>query len=229
MYEQTGHGYATVIFLTDFADQAVVLPLTLAIAVTLAVLGWTRGAAAWLAAAVTTFALVLVLKIVFIGCGSLLAPTGITSPSGHTAAAALLAGGTAALFTHRRSVIASSAIGAAIVIGTTRVLLGAHGLGEVVLGGLIGLGGALVLSALAGPPPMIRHVVLAVVGAAVIAGLHGTRLRAEDTIRETAFVIRTLLPSCEPVPRSWSYRGGEPSGGRANRCADTGRAPRDAG
>jgi hypothetical protein len=76
---------------------------------------------------------------------------------------------------------------------------------------------------------MIRHVVVAVVGAAVIAGLHGTRLRAEDTIRETAFVIRTLLPSCEPVPRRWSYRGGEPGDGRADRCADAGRAPRDAG
>ena len=37
-------------FLTDFADQAVVLPLVLVLALVLAAQGWRRGAAAWLVA-----------------------------------------------------------------------------------------------------------------------------------------------------------------------------------
>jgi hypothetical protein len=34
-------------FVTDFADQAVVLPLALTICLALAVAGWRRGALAW--------------------------------------------------------------------------------------------------------------------------------------------------------------------------------------
>ncbi len=36
-------------FLTDFADQAVVLPFALVVAVALGVAGWWRGAFAWIA------------------------------------------------------------------------------------------------------------------------------------------------------------------------------------
>ena len=38
----------TLTFLTDFADQAVVLPVAVAIAFVLAVAGWWRGLIAWL-------------------------------------------------------------------------------------------------------------------------------------------------------------------------------------
>jgi len=47
-------------FVTDFADQAVVLPLALAIGVTLAVFGWSRAALAWVVAVGAIFGLTLV-------------------------------------------------------------------------------------------------------------------------------------------------------------------------
>ena len=74
-------------FLTDFADQAVVLPLVLAVALVLALQGWRRGAAAWLVAIGATFAVILVLKLVFLGCTPLFGPADMRSPSGHVAAA----------------------------------------------------------------------------------------------------------------------------------------------
>ena len=48
-------------FLTDFADQAVILPLALAIGIALLMQGWRRGAAAWAAAVFATFAAMLAL------------------------------------------------------------------------------------------------------------------------------------------------------------------------
>ncbi|MDE2007851.1 MAG: PA-phosphatase, partial [Rhodospirillales bacterium] len=80
-------------FLTDFADQAVVLPLWLAIGAVLALSGWRRGAAAWLIAVGATLAAVGIGKLAGISCG----PPWLRSPSGHTAAAGVVAGGLAVL------------------------------------------------------------------------------------------------------------------------------------
>ena len=55
-------------FLTDFADQAVVLPLVFALAAVLAWQGWRRGALLWLATIGLTFSVILALKLVFLGC-----------------------------------------------------------------------------------------------------------------------------------------------------------------
>ena len=82
-------------FLTDFADQAVVLPLIVVVALVLAGLGWRRGAVAWLAAVGVTFGAVLTLKLVLFTCGPALHLATLRSPSGHTAAAAIIAGGIA--------------------------------------------------------------------------------------------------------------------------------------
>jgi len=81
--------------LTDFADQAVVLPLIATVALMLGVLGWRRGALVWLVAVGLSFASVLVLKLVFATCGPAFGLAGLRSPSGHTAAAAVIAGGIA--------------------------------------------------------------------------------------------------------------------------------------
>src|SRR5579884_655434 len=79
--------------LTDFADQAVVLPLVVAVAATLLISGWKRGALAWLITAGATLGLMLILKLACIACG----PPQLRTPSGHTAAAAIVAGSLAAL------------------------------------------------------------------------------------------------------------------------------------
>lgn len=188
---------------TDLADQAVILPVIVGVAVTVAVLGWPRGALAWVAATGAAFGLMLLLKLVFLGCGSLLGFTRISSPSGHACAAALVTGGLVAMFVASRSWVVVAAIVAGIIIGTTRVILGAHSTEEVILGGAVGVAGALLLHAIAGPRPPLRLLPIAVVVAVIVFAMHGTRLPAEVTIRQTATLIGRVIPACHWTPPAW--------------------------
>jgi membrane-associated phospholipid phosphatase len=187
-------------FLTDFADQAVLLPVVLAIALMLTLQGWRRGALAWLAVVGITFALMLVLKLVFLACPPVFGPFDIHSPSGHVAAATVVAGGLAALITHRRASILPIAALAALVIGVSRLVLGMHTLPEVILGGCVGLGGAAALLTLAGPPAGLRPARLVAVVVLVAALFHGMHLPAEAAIRHTAFNAARLFSVCQPAP-----------------------------
>src|SRR5277367_5076264 len=175
------------LYLTDFADQAVVLPLIVIVALMLAVLGWRRGALAWLGAIGVSFAGVLVLKLVCITCGPALGLTGLRSPSGHTAAAAVIAGGIAVALGQGRWRVAAIAGLAALLIGATRVALGLHTPMEVALGGALGVLSMLGFAALADkPPPLrLRFLFAAIVGVAFL--LHGQHLNAETRIRSAAF------------------------------------------
>jgi membrane-associated phospholipid phosphatase len=179
-------------FLTDFADQAVVLPLIVAVAACLAVLGWRRGALAWLLAVGVSFAAVLLLKLTFATCGPALGLATLRSPSGHTAAAALIAGGLATLLGAKRGKMLTLALGMAALIGITRVALDLHTIPEVLLGGALGLAGALAFAVLAGPPPPLRLRLLFAAVAGVALLLHGQHLNAEPRIRAAAF----SLPFC---------------------------------
>ncbi|MGE0419445.1 MAG: PA-phosphatase [Acetobacteraceae bacterium] len=183
-------------FLTDFADQAVILPLVLVVAVILAAQGWRRGAGAWLLAIGATFSVVLGLKLLFLGCQPVFRPWGIVSPSGHVAAATIVAGGLMALVTHRIWLILAGAAAAGTVVAVTRLLLGVHSVPEVCLGGFVGLWGAYALSRLAGPPPALRLFTLAAFGLVVVALFHGARLPAEQPIRQNAQWLGTLIPAC---------------------------------
>jgi membrane-associated phospholipid phosphatase len=183
-------------YLTDFADQAVIIPLVLAIAVALAVLGWRRGAIVWLLVVAGTFLATLTFKLMFLACSPVFGPSDIHSPSGHVAAATVVTGGLAAMLTHRRSSILPAAVLAAIVIGVSRLVLGMHSLPEVVVGAVIGLAGALALLRFAGPPPRLRIAPLIAV-IVVVAGLfHGLHLPAEAAIRHTAFRAAEFIPAC---------------------------------
>ena len=82
-------------FLTNFADEAVVLPLAVGVTIALYALGWRRGALAWAVAVGGTLALMLALKLVEFACG----PSLLRAPSGHTAAAAVVCGGLAVMLT----------------------------------------------------------------------------------------------------------------------------------
>lgn len=182
-------------FLTDFADQAVVLPLLATITVTLGWLGWWRGSFAWLAAGGGTLIIVLILKLAFIACGGLLPEMDIHSPSGHTAAAAVVTGGFVTLGGKRAGVRAGIAmlvaVGGAAVFGMSRLALGLHTLPEVVLGGFIGIFGALLLTWLAGPIPerlRTRRLIWTLLTVALL--FHGFHLRAEAKILHAAAIIR---------------------------------------
>jgi membrane-associated phospholipid phosphatase len=183
-------------FLTDFADQAVVLPLIVVVALVLAGLGWRRGAVAWLAAVGVTFGAVLTLKLVLFTCGPALHLATLRSPSGHTAAAAIIAGGIAVTLRRRKREVGAIALLSALVIGVTRVALGWHSTPEVVVGGTLGVLGALGFAWLAGSPPTLRlrWVFVSIVAVALL--LHGQHLNAESRIRAVAF----NLPFCADDP-----------------------------
>jgi hypothetical protein len=175
--------------LTDFADQAVVLPLIAAVALMLATLGWRRGALAWLVAVACTFATVLALKLVLTTCGPAFDMSSLRTPSGHTAAAAVLAGGLAVALGRARWTVAIVAGLAAALIGGTRLELGLHTRTEVVVGGVLGVLGALGFAWLGGMPPPLRLRWLFAVVVAVALLLHGQHLNAEARIRALGFAL----------------------------------------
>ena len=188
-------------FLTDFADQAVVLPLALVVALVLALTGWKRGAFIWLLAVLGTIGTIALLKIAFATCGPAQFGGVVKSPSGHTASAAIIYGGLIALIGRRWGASIGWAFLAApvavLVIGLSRVELGAHTLPEVVIGGVIGCAGVLAVLVIAGAPPPRLHSPR-LIGPAVFVAvvMHGNHLHGEDQIRAFAGRYAWLASVC---------------------------------
>ncbi len=189
-----------VLFVTNFADQAVILPLVVAVTVTLVVQGWRRGAVIWFAVICATFIVVALLKLVCLPCAPVDGLADLRSPSGHVTAASVVAGGLAGLLTRRRVSILPVAVLAAVAIGVSRIVLGMHSLPEVVVGAGVGLGGATALTALAGPPATLKPGRLLAVVAIVMVVFHGLHLPAEAAIRHAAFRAAHVLEVCEQPP-----------------------------
>ena len=171
-------------FLTDFADQAVILPLMLAVALGLALAGWRRGAAAWLAGIGATLLAVFLAKLFVCAADPL---PGLKSPSGHTAAAAVICGGLLALLAprgRRASLLAvAGAMAAAALIGWSRLALGVHTGADVLAGALLGVAGAALLARLACPrPPGLRRALPVAAALAMLLAFHGAHLHAEAGI-----------------------------------------------
>lgn len=188
-------------FLTDFGDQAVVLPLAAAIALCLLLLGWWRAAIGWAIAVFGTFALVLSLKIIFYACHAVLPDLGIVSPSGHTASATVVYGGVLTLLGRRGTrhlaahllLVAFAALALAVLFGVSRVDLGVHTIPDVLVGGAVGILGALLFVLLAGRPPEgFRRWALGATVLLVALVFHGRELHAEEMIQRIA--ISTWWP-----------------------------------
>ncbi len=184
-------------FVTDFADQALVLPAILLITLSLALIGWWRGLAAWLAVIGVCYAIVLAMKLLFIACGSPLPMLALRSPSGHTMAGTLLYGGVLALFGLARRPAILCAVGLAMLIGITRLALHDHTVSETLLGAAIGVAGVAALTRLPGPPPtrlarlsLPLRLALALLVVAPALLLHADRSPAEQII---AVFARTHL------------------------------------
>ncbi len=190
--------HPAVSFITDFADQAVVLPLVFAVGIALLLQGWRRGAVAWMLAVLATFATMLVLKLAFMACATSFGIAGIHTPSGHVAAATVVTGGLATVLRRRRGAVVPLALVAALVIGVSRLALGVHSLPEVVLGALVGLAGARLLVRLAGPPPPdINGWRIAAIAILTVVVFHGLHMPAEAHIRATAYRLAKLLAVCQ--------------------------------
>jgi membrane-associated phospholipid phosphatase len=194
---------------TDFADQAFILPLVLAVAVALAVQGWRRGAIVWLAVVGATFAATLAAKLMFLACSPVFGPLDVHSPSGHVAAATVVAGGLAVMLTRHRASVLPTALIAACLIGVSRLVLGMHSLPEVCIGAAIGVCGAFALMRWAGPAPRLRPAPLLGVIVVVALLFHGMHLPAEAAIRHTAFRAANFIPACRGAPEFRRHPAGE--------------------
>ena len=181
-------------FLTDFADQAVLLPLAIIVAACLATSGWWRGAGAWLIGVGVTLSLMLLLKLAFIACGP---GDVLRSPSGHTAAAAVVCGGLMVVLAGGRRWAVQTALVAALLIGVSRLALGVHTPLEVLVGAIVGVGGAALTALAAGPMPEFRRNRIAMAALLVVLLLHGTRMPAEAHIGGFAQRVALYLPACQ--------------------------------
>jgi membrane-associated phospholipid phosphatase len=181
-------------FVTDFAEQAVILPVLAAVVFMLAGLGWRRGATAWVVAGGGTLGVILVLKLTFLACGSLIPEVDLHTPSGHTASAAMVAGGMIGFVKRARDramLAVLTALAAAAIFGFSRLALGVHSLSEVVVGGIVGSLGALLLVLLAGPAPdRLRLRGLLAVVVVIVVLFHGFHLPAEARIYDAATFLR---------------------------------------
>ena len=177
-------------FVTDFADQAVLIPAAIAVAVGFAAAGWYRGALAWSGVLACTWVSILLLKLACLLFGSLWME-GLHSPSGHTASAAAAAGGFLGLIVRRhggdwRWTVPISA-GFATVIGLSRLALYVHTGLDVLVAGVVGVISAMAIVMLAGPPPSkMRLSPIMAALAIVILLLHGSQASAEIAIRRIA-------------------------------------------
>ena len=169
--------------ITDFADPGLVLPALAVLAAGLALVGWWRGALAWLAAMAGVGAAMLLLKLAFAAAGGI---AGVYSPSGHVAMAGVVAGGAWSLSRTPRwrtaAALLTAALGA-LGIGATRLLLGAHSLAEVLVAAPVGVVGAVALVQWAGlPPARLRRFAPAGAALLVAVAVHGSHLTAERAI-----------------------------------------------
>jgi undecaprenyl-diphosphatase len=183
-------------YVTNFGDQAVILPVVLAVGIALQLGGWSRGAAAWITAIAATLLAVLLAKILVHACG-LLSAISLRSPSGHTAASAVVYGGLVGLISppswRPRLAGAAAAIVAAVVIGISRLALGMHSYADVLVGGLMGVAGAGLLVALAGDQPLLLRRTWPIAAAiAMVLLFQGAHLNAETGIHRLPFCIWPL-------------------------------------
>jgi membrane-associated phospholipid phosphatase len=188
------------LFLSDFADLGLVLPLAGLVAVTLVALGRLREAFAWclaIAGTLGTMGLLKVLVFVLVGSQS---GDGLNNPSGHTASGTVVYAGLLALvggrFAPRVSIALLAGLAFGLLFGFSRVELQVHTLADVLVGGAVGLAGAVVLVWLAGPHRAdARSTAMPVVGAVALVAMlafHGQRLIAESELRAIAAHIQSV-------------------------------------
>lgn len=203
---------AVSVFLTNFADQAVILPLAAVVAVVLAARGQWQVAGAWVLMVGSVLGSLLLLKIAGYACGwvvPLLQPDqlALRSPSGHVGSAAAVYGAIGALVAapgraggRIAGPAAAVALTVALLIGATRLQLGVHSVSEVVVAASIGTAGAIGFTWLIRQRPWAGSSVPLVLATALVLVLfHGQHLPAEDVIRSGAGdVVRCWITACRP-------------------------------
>lgn len=176
---------AVTVFITNFGNLAVLLPIAAAV---LARLLWSpdtrRLGIFWAIAVAICGGGIGLLKVYFSAC-----PTGlIDSPSGHSGLSLLVYGGLGFIVAARWTRFAvpgiAAGFGLALAIAVSRILLGDHDAVEVLIGLAVG-GGALAIFAMAliGKPIAVSMKLLLVVAILFAIVLHGHRVQAEELFR----------------------------------------------
>jgi cation-transporting P-type ATPase E len=189
------------LYLTNFGDAAVLLPLAVATLVWLASLVGRRTALMWCGAFIIAGGGVAVLKICLTACAA--AAGALDNPSGHTSMSTLVYGGLAVIVgaeTESWQRIAAGAVGAALIaaVALSRVVIGAHTPADVAAGLVIG-GVALALFARSylrerGIERQIWP--LLATAAIVAASLHGHQAQLEPLWRGIAGYLRDTAGLC---------------------------------
>ena len=177
-------------FVSDFADQAVMLPLAVVVLAVLIVSGWRRGAVAWSLAVGFTFGVTLVLKAGFVVLTSAFGSEFRISPSGHVASACVVYGGVALVLLRGvvpRTVVALFPAAVVMLIGYSRVVLGMHTIPEVIAGAAVGIAGVAILAATMGPRPAFAIWPVPAAGGVTVLLLHGLHLPAEEAIHLASY------------------------------------------
>jgi len=200
------HSLPLINVLTGLADQAVILPLVLAVLVLLMALGEIRAAGWWTAAMALSLGGTLLAKIVFIPCGHLLPDLAVHSPSGHTASAAAAYSGLMMLAAQAARApggrFAAIGLGTMIVgvVALSRVMLHAHTVQETLVGAAIGAIAPLMLTV---PQPlfvrgeMSRRRWLLALPLLVIPLMLGQQMNAEHWIGELAWGAARAIHACD--------------------------------
>ena len=178
-------GLAILNDLTDFGDAAVTLPLLLTIGAVLAFRGGPFRFG-WIVAIGGAYAVILALKLAFGAFPSIGAPFEVRSPSGHTATAAAAYGGLALLLSSRWTVGLAVASLVAALVGSSRVALDDHTVGEVLVGAAVGIGGVLMLAVVSRRAPALSRqstVVLLVLSVVVIVAGYGRHAAIEPRLQ----------------------------------------------
>jgi membrane-associated phospholipid phosphatase len=196
-----------IIFLSDFADQAVIIPLSLVMAVTLWLLGWRRGCYGWLLSVGTTLSCIVASKLFFYLIRSFTDfGVNLLSPSSHAAAGALVYGSLFALVLRggragvRTAIVTSCCF--AWFFGFTRIELGVHTRSEVAFGSLIGILGAIMFVKIAGKVPhTLNRIRLAAAAVLIILLVYGHTLKGEGPIRYAANLLHLTIINALAVPQ----------------------------
>lgn len=191
------------VFLTDFGDTAVTLPVVLATLAILVLFRQWRTALAWGAAMAGAGAVIGGLKIAFAICGHTIGIRGIVSPSGHTAMSVAVYGSLAVLITRRgRPTLQWASLALALcfaaVIAFSRSVLHLHSSGEVAVGTAVGClavaGFALALPKT--PPSPVPQVWVGAAALLLIGLFHGVQWPTERAIHSAAGLLRWIVPGC---------------------------------
>jgi len=191
------------VFLTDFGDTAVTVPLAVLMVGFLLVARQPRLAIGWGLAIVGCAGAIGGLKLGFAVCGHPLDGARVASPSGHTAMSIVVYGGFAAVVgatltrLARAPLIAGTAV-PVIGIPLSRTIVSGHTTNEVVVGLAVGIAalGAIIAVMARYRPERLPLAWLAAGALVVFMLFHGTHWPAEQAVHRLAGLLAFLRPYC---------------------------------